>query len=913
MQIFPISVDLEVQRSVHFHAHHAAILYAAFAEAQGLAEQTDPHPPDGLMFTAVEQARLHFRPGDSYCLGITTLAEDLSQARSRLHRFLAGFSKLGSDPRLLDTGLRGNFRIRQLQSLAPARSVDDDVLQPLDADFLKLQAERLQHCREVTIKLVSPLRCERPRHLRTDGGTFLNERLFLPHVFLRRAGRRLQELGFPVSTAEIDERSAELVHNDTLWVDLTYGSRNDRKALGGLLGDLTLRIKSPELAGILVLAQYVAVGEKTRWGFGQFRIRELAVPQCLPQRSIPLLHRAIASPALLREAERKGIESGEMLAAVSRIHDGTYEPLRSIHWILPASRPDSNPRLMSVPHTQDAVLQTAVLEEIGPALDLFFEESSLAYRRGLGRQRAAQRLRAAYQRGFEWAVRSDIHRFFDSVSHTVLRRRLDASLQDDITVDLIMKWITSGSPVAGRGLPTGAPLSPLLANLVLDRFDEVIEQEGGHLVRYADDFLILFRRREDAEPLLQAAAAAASQLCLHLNREKTAVLSLRQPFQFLGYQFEHRDSWEFHAPSGVQHVNDLGWHQQKKATAPQDIPVLQGEALTSADSYSSLLLLGPDLNWLGIRNQRLVAEARTPAAEESWPLPRVREIVIIGTATLDDSLFSSHQYNSPTIWLTTRMGEVRTSVCSDKPLDNARLLTAQLKAIEEPVVRLQLSKALIEAKLRNYAALSDSVQPRRDEETGGKLRQLADRAVQADSILQLQGCEGAAAALWYGSFAAHLNPRFSFPRRVAPNADDPVNILLNIGFSWLHRIMETLLLAEGFAPSAGILHEPRAGRSSLASDMMEPFRHLIDRIVIAATHRLTPGDFQPGDGDYALTMHPAAVRRFLQLLHESFLKSCTGQHQTEPRSYRQQMHATVRSLHRHLLNSAVAFRVFRHS
>src|SRR5262249_59106429 len=120
--------------------------------------------------------------------------------------------------------------------------------------------------------------------------------------------------------------------------------------------------------------------------------------------------------------------------------------------------------------------------------------------------------------------RSDFHRFFDSIDHGLLRQRLDAYLADDRLVELIMLWVTSGAIQPGRGLPTGSVLSPLLANLFLDQFDEHVVGEGARLVRYADDFLLLFRDETQAKAVYEDAYREAEQLRLTLNEEKTHLL-----------------------------------------------------------------------------------------------------------------------------------------------------------------------------------------------------------------------------------------------------------------------------------------------------------------------------------------------------------------------------------------------------
>src|SRR5262249_51932254 len=105
------------------------------------------------------------------------------------------------------------------------------------------------------------------------------------------------------------------------------------------------------------------------------------------------------------------------------------------------------------------------------------------------------------------------------------------------TCDLIARWLASFSR-AGRGLPQGAPLSPLLSNLALSPVDHLIDGKQVRLVRYADDFLLMTRTRDEAEAAAERMAALIRPLGLTLNRDKTRIAHLDEGIRFLGFQFE---------------------------------------------------------------------------------------------------------------------------------------------------------------------------------------------------------------------------------------------------------------------------------------------------------------------------------------------------------------------------------------
>lgn len=158
-----------------------------------------------------------------------------------------------------------------------------------------------------------------------------------------------------------------------------------------------------------------------------------------------------------------------------------------------------------------------------------------------------------------------------------------------------------------------------------------------------------------------------------------------------------------------------------------------------------------------------------------------------------------------------------------------------------------------------------------------------------------------------------LGGGFTFPGRIAPDAADPVNVLLNIGHSMIHRQAIAAIRAAGLSPALGFLHSPTPRFAALAADLQEPFRHLVDRAVILATRRLSPRHFVRSDsGEYLLTLEPLAAKTFHALLQRSIQAGVMGRGQTEPRSWIAQIHHTARSLRRHLVDPAVPFEPFEH-
>jgi CRISPR-associated protein Cas1 len=224
------------------------------------------------------------------------------------------------------------------------------------------------------------------------------------------------------------------------------------------------------------------------------------------------------------------------IARLSReLTTGSYRPgpLRASMVV----KSDGSMRPLAVPPVRDRVAQTAAVLVLAPRLDAGMSPASFAYRAGLSVERAAALVTFYRLRGFVWLVDGDIAEFFGSILHAPLIALLSQAIACRRTCDLVRSWLRAFSPV-GRGLPQGAPLSPLLSNLALSAVDRQIENNAVRLVRYADDFLLMTRSREQAEAAVARMAELIRPLGLSLNRAKTRVAHLDEGVRFLGYRFE---------------------------------------------------------------------------------------------------------------------------------------------------------------------------------------------------------------------------------------------------------------------------------------------------------------------------------------------------------------------------------------
>jgi group II intron reverse transcriptase/maturase len=203
----------------------------------------------------------------------------------------------------------------------------------------------------------------------------------------------------------------------------------------------------------------------------------------------------------------------------------------------------SEKRTLLVPSVADRVLQTAVAAWLEPILEPEFEECSFAYRRGRSVRMAVERVHALFHKGFTWLVDADIDDFFDSVDRELILSRLHPLVQDETVLRLVRLWLDytvwDGLHLLrpSQGLPQGAVVSPMLANLCLDTLDERLLADGFQLVRYADDFVILARSRKAAERAYELTDDTLTELRLRLHAGKTRIVRYSEGFKFLGVIF----------------------------------------------------------------------------------------------------------------------------------------------------------------------------------------------------------------------------------------------------------------------------------------------------------------------------------------------------------------------------------------
>jgi RNA-directed DNA polymerase len=219
---------------------------------------------------------------------------------------------------------------------------------------------------------------------------------------------------------------------------------------------------------------------------------------------------------------------------------GTYQPKPVKRQEIPKS--GGGVRELGIPCVLDRFIQQAILQVLQPRFDPGFSEHSHGFRPGRRAHDAVCAAQKYIQEGRRWVVDVDLEKFFDRVNHDVLMGRLAKRIADKRMLGLIRRYLEAGMMADGvvlerhEGTPQGGPLSPLMANVLLDEVDKELEKRGHAFARYADDCNVYVRSQRAGERVLEALRRLYADLRLRINETKSAVA---RPWDrtFLGYSF----------------------------------------------------------------------------------------------------------------------------------------------------------------------------------------------------------------------------------------------------------------------------------------------------------------------------------------------------------------------------------------
>ncbi|HEY6138267.1 MAG TPA: CRISPR-associated endonuclease Cas1, partial [Thermoanaerobaculia bacterium] len=901
---------------------HEVMLHSLLSEALGRGEL-----PERVVPFACESGRVDFECGNAYRIGFTIAGTGPDDVAERIGRALAAY------------GARG-FQGERIPMLRWFTAAAHERLPSIDVDA---ECAALAKRNEIELRFVSPLRLEIPRTERGDGSSFFDAAQFPAGDFLRLLWNRIfflaeeryphrdeiERLMPPVPPIACDPRQL-------LWVDVP---RTTKPAIGGVLGRLLLQNPGEAWLPFLAAAQFLHLGKSCGYGFGAYRIADgsaLHDDPFGPSRTIlervAERERLTAAAAHVAACTEGGGADGigpeeflrrqpELVSTVIRgLADGSYRAAPLLGVLLPKGA--QKIRALAVPTLTDRAVQRAALEVIGPAVDTLLEDCSYAYRKGFSRAGAARAVERAYANGYRWVLDADIDSFFDSVDWARLFAKIEALYPFEPTVNLLRDWIAAPVVFQGRliqrtrGLPQGAVISPLLANLFLDELDEELLRDDFRLVRYADDFVVLCKDLSAAERARDEARAALERLGLSLQEEKTSIRSADHGFSYLGYLFcrsvavqqQRADapdavdgeisvspsSWL--AQADLSRVRDLAAATSHRAL-PRVVPLLHTGAPAGTDARRPLYVADPAVS-LHLHEGAVVVE-KEGAETKRYPLRALSHVVFIGTRRATLPLVLELGLTGVPAFFCRRNGELEAVHGPFDPDVDAWL--AQSRCGADEATRLSFAQEIVAAKLHNYAAVAVRHRLRGCEAAAAEIRELERAVWNKTEIDSVRGVEGAAAVVYFRSVAETLSAEWQFDGRARHPPQDPFNALLSYGYTLLYHHCTTALYAARLAPRIGVYHRQHGTWDALSSDLQEEFRYLADGLAWSLVRRreIRPDDFDRTERGCWLLPEPR--RRFIDAFEQRMETAFKPNDEERAMTYREAIGVQAVRLREYLL------------
>ncbi|MBF0471642.1 MAG: CRISPR-associated endonuclease Cas1, partial [Gammaproteobacteria bacterium] len=869
LPLHAVTVTLRFLQPSQFQFFHQPALTAFLRTLLG---ESDGYENE-ITCDALESGVLAFAAGDRYRFTIFALGgrdQLLQRLLDKLQQLPFSATDVGPD-----APLRNNVALDELHDLWGGHPISDHShLTPYSDDNWQQEVTLWARAPSITLRWLSPVRLLLPKSQRDAGnlkgearfcrqpgdvgGDLLYQRLHstLTDLLRRQSGRHLVRPDHLLPTTS---------DSDLFWVDAHYRDRGGkRNSMGGILGKIVLgpgeEIPTPLLSQ-WVLAQYLGIGQRRSFGWGRFRLESAAGDHVAtrPPRAEPLLQRIATEENLttaweaidsnrrsrqpppqpeadddqlwgdedLYEEETPQRAPGNRLQRLGAQLAGRSYSNPPLQGVIHHDN-DGEPRALAIPPFFDRVAQRASSQLLAPGLDQLMYHGSFGFRVGHSRQQVRDLIQRAYQEGYRWIYESDISDFFDSVRWSRLETRL-ASLYDDLPLqEQIMAWVKAPVLYQGEmihrssGLPQGSPISPLLANLLLDDFDADLDLAGFRLLRFADDFIVLCKDRKTAEEAATAAEQSLDDLGLKTHPDKSRIVHIDDGFRYLGYLFvgalaldastkeEPKSDKERPAPVS-------GWLAKLGHRPVQ--PLDEGRVLAPKPAESdaswqpptpqpmanrgSVVVISGEASQLSSRQQQLTVN-RNSEVVRTIPWRQIQALLLMGPHHITTPALRHALQQGVTVHFADTLGRYQGATTANQPAaEGLQLWELQLQRQHDHHGQLAAARRLVFSRIQSQIEMVRQLQPAPSSARLAPLRAELSALEQATDRQQLNGHEGIAARHTFALIAEQLPQDLGFDGRTRRPPRDPTNALLSLGYTLLYARSDSLIRSSGLLPWRG--------------------------------------------------------------------------------------------------------------
>ncbi|SFV86513.1 Retron-type RNA-directed DNA polymerase [hydrothermal vent metagenome] len=954
-----VVITLKFLSSAQFNPSHASAIDAFIRYILNINTTYTQH----FSILTPENGRKHYHQDDHYRFVILALG-DKNTLNPLWHKLISTLGQLPFSAPIKDkkAPLRDNVSLFSLLDYFDGKPLSNEKsLSVYTLSRAKQQASAWFDALNLTTNTAtlqwrwhSGIRLLRENHQTLKGEQrFCREHTHLtPYLLLKRLYETLvniaAEFTHPLTTADTQssllflQQQAQLIqleNVDVFWIDTPYFDKHKSPhTLGAMVGYFEIKCHPgihPDTLNLLITGQNIGFGQRRVLGLGKYRLEHglkqthlllgkqaifvsraqsfltQSNSQHTINKAITLLEQKDNITTLTQKTKKKIQQSSQQLLT------GSYQTpvLRGFE----IDKKDHTKRLLAVSPLYDRVLQKAVALTLTPGLNAIMSQCSYAYRKGLSRQQVRYEIQNAYRQGYRWVYESDIEDFFDNVDRKQLINRLIAVFGQDLLWQQLENWLGQDIIYKNmrikrpKGLPQGSPISPLLANFILDDFDSDLETLGFKVIRFADDFIVLCKSEFEAKKAAKAIKTSLLDLNLTLNKNKTHVVSLEQGFQFLGYLFTQDHAIEIGGKTADgkktfgakdKPKNLTPWLQNLGEKSAQTLPDDEKpkHEIGRMQTQGIHIIVAGDRQILTTANHHLVVKKDEIITQTtSWE--QIHAITLIGLHHITTPAQHQALIQKIPIHFVDKIGQYLGVLTSFTPAQNSyKNWFIQLQMSDNEQYALNFAKQIVISKIHNQRQTLLRRRTHRQElqSSINRLKQLKAKVTQATTLASLNGYEGLASK-YYFTQLNHLLPNWAhFDKRSKRPPKDAFNVLLSLGYTILYTHTDSILQSAGLMTWKGIYHQKSPAHAALASDIMESYRHIIERNAIVQINQnsIKPEDFRiehSANQPSLIRMSAESRRRYVVSIIKRFQKFSTTQ--TLHQHLYQQAQALTHSMH----------------